>query len=77
MEAVSEEPAGHLGATHLKSHQDATNPRGLQHPQANRPTRDRLNTKVTALVGSKGRALQLPSNSGNLAEILDWLRSPF
>jgi hypothetical protein len=58
-----------LDATHVKAHQDGTNPRGGQASQAIGRTRGGLNTKVTALVDSKGRALQLVVDSGNQADI--------
>ena len=72
LEVVSEVPGGalvHLDATHVKTHQDATNPRGGQARQAIGRTRGGLNTKVTALVDSKGRAIQLIVDSGNQADI--------
>lgn len=50
-------------------HLDATNPRGGQARQAIGRTRGGLNTKVTALVDSKGRASQLIVDSGNQADI--------
>jgi hypothetical protein len=58
-----------LDANHVKAHQDGTNPRGSQASQAIGRTRGGFNTKVTALVDSKGRALQLVVDSGNQADI--------
>jgi transposase len=72
LEIVSAEPQGalvHLDATHVKAHRDGTNSRGGQTSQAIRRPRGGLNTKVTALVNSKGRALQLMVDCGNLADI--------
>jgi hypothetical protein len=46
-----------LGATHVKVHQDETNLLDVQASHANGRTRRGLNSKVTALVDSKGRAL--------------------
>jgi transposase len=72
LKVVAAEPQGvlvHLDATHVKVHQDGTNPRGGLASQAIGPTRGGLNTKVTALVDSKGRALQLVVDSGNQADI--------
>jgi transposase len=59
----------HLDATHVKAHQVGTNPRGGQEHQAIGRTRGGINTTVTALVDSKGRALQLVVDSGNQADI--------
>ena len=72
LEIVAVEPQGalvHLDATHVKAHQDGTNPRGGQTCQAIGRTRGGLNTKVTTPVDSKGRALQLMVDCGNLADI--------
>ena len=49
----------HLDSSHIKVHQDAANPAGGQENQALGRTKGGLNTKVTALVDGKGRALQL------------------
>jgi len=49
----------HLDATHVKVHQDGSNPEGGQQNQAIGRTKGGLNCKVTALVDGKGRALQL------------------
>ena len=72
LKLVAAEPQGvlvHWDATHVKAHQDGTNPCGGQERQAIGRTRGGLNTKVTALVDSKGRALQLVVDSGSQADI--------
>jgi transposase len=69
LSAEAEGALVHLDATHVKAHQDSTNPSGGQASQAIGRTRGGLNTKVTALVDSKGRALQLVVDSGNQADI--------
>jgi transposase len=61
----------HLEATHVKAHQDGTNPRGGQELQAVGRTRGGLNTKVTAMANrQQGRecaateeAASSPNNS--------------
>ena len=59
----------HLDATHVKVHQDAANPAGGQQNQAFGRTKGGLNTKITALVDGKGRALQLTLAPGQQADI--------
>lgn len=49
----------HLDSSHIKVHQDASNPPGGQENQAVGRTKGGLNTKVTALVDGRGRAVQL------------------
>ena len=59
----------HLDATHIKVHQNAANPADGQARQAMGRTKGGLNSKVTALVDSDGRALQLRVDPGNRADI--------
>jgi len=59
----------HLDASHIKVHQDAANPAGGQQNQAIGRTKGGLNTKVTALVDGKGRALQLTLAPGQQADV--------
>lgn len=59
----------HLDATHIKVHQDAANPAGGQQNQAMGRTKGGLNTKITALVDGKGRALQLTLAPGPQADV--------
>jgi transposase len=49
----------HLDSSHIKVHQDASNPAGGQENQALGRTKGGLNCKVTALVDGRGRAVQL------------------
>jgi transposase len=49
----------HLDSSHIKVHQDASNPAGGQKNQAFGRTKGGLNSKVTALVDGRGRAVQL------------------
>lgn len=49
----------HLDSSHIKVHQDASNPAGGQENQALGRTKGGLNSKVTALVDGRGRAVQL------------------
>jgi transposase len=58
----------HLDATHVKVHQDASTG-GHSEEQAIGKTKGGLNTKITALVDSQGRALQLSVAPGNCADI--------
>jgi transposase len=55
----------HLDSSHIKVHQDASNPAGGQENQGFGRTKGGLNTKVTALVDGRGRALQLTLAAGN------------
>jgi hypothetical protein len=72
LKVVAAEPQGvlvHFDATHAEANQDGSNPSGGQASQAIGRTCGGLNTKVTALVDSKGRAVQLVVDSGNQADI--------
>lgn len=64
MEPCVEGHLRHLDATHVKLHQDAANPAQGQCLQAMGRTRGGLNTKVTALVDGRGRAIQVRIDSG-------------
>ena len=55
----------HLDSSHIKVHQDASNPAGGQENQGFGRTKGGLNTKVTALVDGRGRAVQLTLAPGN------------
>ena len=55
----------HLDSSHIKVHQDASNPVDGQTVEKMGRTKGGLNTKVTALVDSRGRALQLTLAPGN------------
>ena len=58
-----------LDATHVKVHQDASNPAGGQSGQSLGRTKGGLNTKLTALVDLHGRAMQLTLAPGNRADV--------
>lgn len=58
-----------LDATHIKVHQDGSNPVGGQEHQSMGRTKGGLNSKVTALVDIRGRAIQLTLAKGNTADI--------
>ena len=58
----------HLDATHIKLHQDGTNPAGGQCFQAIGRTKGGLNTKLTALVDGRGRALQVRLDVGQRSD---------
>ena len=55
----------HLDASHIKVHQDASNPVDGQVVEKIGRTKGGLNTKLTAMVDSKGRAVQLNLSLGN------------
>jgi transposase len=59
----------HLDATHIKVHQHGSNPAGGQQNQAIGRTKGGLNSKLTALVDGRGRALQLRLAPGQRADI--------
>lgn len=58
-----------LDATHIKVHQDGSNPSGGQQNQAIGRTKGGLNSKVSALVDGSGKALQLTLAPGQRADI--------
>lgn len=71
-ELVSDSAVGelrHLDATHIKVHQDASNPAGGQCFQSIGRTKGGMNSKLTALVDGLGRAVQIGLAPGNRADV--------
>lgn len=63
----------HLDCSHIKLHQDGSNPPGGQAPQAMGRTKGGLNTKLAAVVDAHGRAVALsvaPGQQHDLKAIL-------
>jgi hypothetical protein len=58
-----------VDSTFIKLHQDGTNPAGGQQAQCIGLTKGGLNTKLTALVDSYGRAVSLSLLPGQCSEI--------
>ena len=58
-----------VDSSYVKLHQDGTNPAGGQQAQSIGLTKGGLNTKLTALVDSRGRALSLSLSPGQCSEI--------
>ena len=58
-----------LDASHVKVHQDASNPAGGQQNQAIGRTKGGLNTKISAWVDGHGRAVSLSLAPGQQAEV--------
>jgi len=58
-----------VDASHIKVHQDASNPAGGQAGQAMGRTKGGLNTKLTAWVDSRGRAVQVALVPGQRADV--------
>lgn len=58
-----------LDASHIKVHQDASNPAGGQQNQAIGRTKGGLNTKLSAWVDACGRAISLSLAAGPAAEV--------
>ena len=58
-----------VDSTYIKLHQDGTNPAGGQEAQSIGLTKGGLNTKLTALVDSYGRAVSLSLLPGQCSEI--------
>ena len=58
-----------LDASHIKVHQDASNPAGGQQNQAIGRTKGGLNTKLGAWVDARGRAISLSLAAGPAAEV--------
>jgi transposase len=54
----------HLDSSHIKVHQDASNPAGGQENQSMGRTKGGFNCKVTALVDGRGRLVQLVLSPG-------------
>jgi len=62
--ATAEGELRHLDCSHIKLHQDGTNPRGGQATQAIGRTKGGINTKLAAIVDSRGRAVALGLAAG-------------
>jgi len=58
-----------LDASHIKVHQDASNPPGGQQNQAIGRTKGGLNTKLTAWVDGAGRVVQVALTPGQRADV--------
>lgn len=58
-----------VDASHIKVHQDASNPAGGQQNQAMGRTKGGLNTKLTAWVDGRGRAVQVALSAGQRADV--------
>ena len=58
-----------LDASHIKEHQDASNPAGGQQNQAIGRTKGGLNTKLTAWVDGRGRAVVVHLAPGQRADV--------
>jgi transposase len=58
-----------LDASHIKVHQDASNPAGGQSTQALGRTKGGLNTKLTAWVDTRGRAVLVSVAAGQRADV--------
>ena len=58
-----------LDASHIKVHQDASNPAGGQQNQAIGRTKGGLNTKLSAWVDGQGRAVSLSVAPGQAADV--------
>lgn len=58
-----------LDASHIKVHQDASNPAGGQQNQAIGRTKGGLNTKLTAWVDGGGRAVEVSLAAGQRADV--------
>ena len=58
-----------LDASHIKVHQDASNPAGGQQNQAIGRTKGGLNTKLTAWVDGRGRAVAVHLAPGQRADV--------
>jgi transposase len=54
----------HIDCSHIKLHQDGTNPRGGQATQAIGRTKGGINTKLAAIVDGQGRAVALGLAAG-------------
>lgn len=73
LDLLSRKAAGKLecvDATHIKVHQDGSNPSGGQQNQAIGRTKGGLNSKITARVDAKGRAIQLALAPGQRADVI-------
>jgi transposase len=59
-----------LDASHIKVHQDASNPAGGQQNQAIGRTKGGLNTKLSAWVDGRGRVISLSLAPGSHADVI-------
>jgi transposase len=59
-----------LDTSHIKVHQDASNPAGGQQNQAIGRTKGGLNTKLSAWVDGRGRAVRLSLASGPASDVV-------
>jgi len=59
-----------LDASHIKVHQDASNPAGGQQNQAIGRTKGGLNTKLSAWVDGRGKAVSLSLAAGPKADVM-------
>ncbi len=66
-----------LDASHIKVHQDASNPAGGQQNQAIGRTKGGLNTKLTAWVDTAGRAVTLHLAPGQRADVRAATEAPW
>jgi len=66
-----------LDASHIKVHQDASNPAGGQQHQAMGRTKGGLNTKLTAWVDSRGRVVQMALSPGQRADVRAVAQTPW
>ena len=66
-----------LDASHIKVHQDASNPAGGQQNQAIGRTKGGLNTKLTAWVDTAGRAMTLHLAPGQRADVRAVTEAPW
>jgi transposase len=70
----------HIDCSHIKLHQDGTNPRGGQATQAIGRTKGGINTKLAAIVDSRGHAVALGLAAGQrhdlyaVEPLLPWVR---
>jgi transposase len=61
----------HIDCSHIKPHQDGTNPRGGQALQAIGRTKGGINTKLAAIVDGQGRAVALGLAAGQRHDLHD------
>lgn len=72
LQVLAREDCGTLrfvDASHIKVHQDASNPAGGQQHQAIGRTKGGLNTKLTAWVDGRGRPVQVALSPGQRADV--------
>lgn len=80
LQALAREACGTLrfvDASHIKVHQDASNPAGGQQHQAIGRTKGGLNTKLTAWVDGRGRAVQVSLSLGQRADVRVLAETPW